>query len=282
MRVYMFPGQGSQYKGMGADLFNLYPDETEKASKILGYPIDQLCLEDKNNQLHLTQYTQPSIYFVSCLMYLTTLKKGKMPPECVIGHSLGEYAALFAAGVFDLFSGLHIVKKRAEVMNTLNNGSMMAVIGQEATRTPDILRENDLLSLDLANINTSQQVVLSGLKKDLSLAKSLLEKYSFKCIELNVSGAFHSRHMENARKEFMRYLVTQSFSPPTINIISSYNGQKMDVDYMVEILGFQLVRSVKWMETILHLVSLGVKEFVEIGPSEVLTRLNKQILQDHN
>lgn len=275
----MFPGQGSQYKGMGADLFNIYSNETRKASEILGYPIDELCLEDKDNQLHLTQYTQPSIYFVSCLIYLTMLKNGEPKPECVIGHSLGEYAALFAAGVFDLFLGLNIVKKRAELMSIVNDGSMMAVIGYEAFKAIDILRENDLLSLDLANVNTPQQVVLSGLKIDISSAKILLEKYSFRCIELNVSGAFHSRYMETVRKEFMRYLATQKFYPPTINIINAYNNEKMDTNYMIEILGFQLVRPVEWVKTILHLKSLGAKEFVEIGPSEVLTRLNKQIIE---
>ena len=118
MLVYMFPGQGSQFKGMGQELLELFPEEAAEASKILGYDIKELCLNDHNNFLVETEYTQPAIYFISCLSFLreTNHRKNNIP-NFICGHSLGEYAALFASGAFDLFTGLEIVKKRGDLMH---------------------------------------------------------------------------------------------------------------------------------------------------------------------
>lgn len=247
----MFPGQGSQYKGMGEHLFKLFPTEVDEASTVLGYDITELCLHNPEDKLNITNYTQPAIYFVSCLAFLEKQKNGAQLPNFVCGHSLGEYAALFVANVFDLMTGLYIVKKRGELMGLLSNGSMMAVIGKGAINVESILREKELDTVDIANYNTSEQLVLSGKLDDLSLTQNILENEGFRCVKLNVNGAFHSRYMQPIKN-----------------------------DYILETLGYQLVRGVQWYQTILNLQSRGVRNFVELGPGDILTRLNKKILKE--
>ena len=127
--VYMFPGQGSQKKGMGAGLFEKYKELGDKASNILGYSIENLCLSDPDNRLNQTQYTQPAIYFVNVMEYLERITILKQKPIYVIGHSLGEYNALFAAGAYDFETGLRLVKRRSELMGEAIGGAMAAVIG---------------------------------------------------------------------------------------------------------------------------------------------------------
>lgn len=275
--AYVFPGQGAQFKGMGADLFPLFREETKKASSLLGYDIENLCLEDANDQLKSTQFTQPTIYFVSCLDYMKRKKESGNKPDFVCGHSLGEYSAMFAAGVFDLFTGLLIVNKRAELMGKIKNGSLMAIIGPEVSNLNQILSDESISTIDIANFNTPDQAVIGGPTADLENLKVVLEKYGFRCVELNVSGAFHTRYMEPARIEYMRFLMNFDFHNPTIPTISSCTGSLLDPKYILETLGFQLVKSVRWVKTIKTLMSMSVNTFIEVGPGEILTRLNKKI-----
>jgi malonyl CoA-acyl carrier protein transacylase len=275
----MFPGQGSQHKGMGEHLFKLFPQEVEEASTVLGYNIKELCLHDPEEKLNITNYTQPVIYFVSCLAFLEHQKKNEQLPNFVCGHSLGEYAALFAANVFDLMTGLNIVKKRGELMGQLRNGSMMAVIGPDAMNIDHILKKNGLNTIDVANYNTSEQLVLSGKVNDLNIAQNILENKGFRCVKLNVSGAFHSRYMDLIKNDFMRFLLNFDFLSPQIKVISSTTANELENTYILETLGYQLVRGVKWYQTILYLKSRGVTNFVELNPGEVLTRLNSKIME---
>lgn len=165
MKVYVFPGQGSQSKGMGQGLFDKYPELTSKADKILGYSIKKLCLEDPDENLRYTQYTQPAIYTVNALMYLNKIAKTGEKPSFVVGHSLGEYNALYAAGVIDFETGLKIVKKRGELMSRAKGGGMAAVIGLREEEVRDVLKENGIESIDIANINSCSQIVISGPKE---------------------------------------------------------------------------------------------------------------------
>ncbi|AWN81562.1 acyltransferase domain-containing protein [Candidatus Cardinium hertigii] len=279
--VYMFPGQGSQYKGMGEELFNNFPLETKEASEILGYDIKQLALQDEQDKLNYTLYTQPIIYFLSCLSYLEERKKVNSSSFVVCGHSLGEYAACFAAGIFDLFTGLKIVKKRAELMSEIKNGTMMAVIGTDSLKTETLLEYINLDNIDIATFNSHKQIVLSGLSNEIVEAEKLLEIQGFKCILLNVSGAFHSRQMEGVRIEFMRFLKDYEFSLPIIPIISSTTAMPLEYDFILENLGFQLVKSVKWLQTILYLQSLSLTVFKELGPGNMLTKLNEEIFKNN-
>jgi malonyl CoA-acyl carrier protein transacylase len=279
MSVYMFPGQGSQYLGMGEELFASFPAETKKANEILGYSIEELCLKDPYDRLKQTEYTQPAIYFVSCLSYLKRLKENNsMLPTFVCGHSLGEYAALFASEVFDLYTGLSIVKKRGQLMAGIQDGAMLAVLGPNALNANGILKDMGIDTIDSANFNSHQQIVLSGLESDIQRAAGILEKQDYKCIRLNVSGAFHSRYMNSVRINFIRFLMQYELNSPKISVVSSATAVALEQNYILETLGFQLTMPVKWMQTIAYLHSLSEHTFNEIGPGEVLTRLNFHLI----
>ena len=152
MKAYVFPGQGSQEKGMGAKLFDEFADLTKSADSILGYSIKDLCLYDKDNKLQSTEYTQPAIYIVSVMDYLKSRKEGIAAPNYVAGHSIGEYAALYAAGVFDFETGLKLVKKRGELMAKANGGGMAAIIGLTKEQVLEVLEKNDLNRIDVAKL----------------------------------------------------------------------------------------------------------------------------------
>lgn len=219
MKAYVFPGQGAQIKGMGAMLFDLYPEITMQANEILGYDIKHLCVEDPELKLSNTQYTQPALYIVGALSYLQHLDKGGARPDYFAGHSLGEYNALLAAESFDFVTGLKLVMKRGELMANAFGGSMAAILGMKKEELRRFLREHDLHSIDLANFNTASQIVISGMSGDIKRACELLENDGRMCVPLNTSGAFHSRYMESAKNAFSSSLDSEhakwleSFTP---------------------------------------------------------------------
>jgi malonyl CoA-acyl carrier protein transacylase len=271
----MFPGQGSQAKGMGKSVFEYFPDQCDSASKLLGHDIVDLCLNDGNNQLNQTYYTQPALYFVSALTFLSENDK----PNYLLGHSLGLYTALFASGVFSLEEGLAIVLKRAELMAEANNGSMMAVIGDDITQFEDELIKLEFYDIDIANYNSDHQIVLSGSHARLTELQPFLEELSYKAILLPVSGAFHSRYMRPASAAFLEYLSKKTFNDFQLQVISSTNGEILTMSHLIEELAYQLISPVRWR----HIVSNLKKkwqpiEFKEIGPGTVLSTLNKQIV----
>ncbi len=273
----IFPGQGSQHIGMGENFIMEYPHEIEKANEILEFDIIEMILKNPENKLNHTLYTQPLIYVVSCLSYLEYLKNNSKP-YFVCGHSLGEYTALFAAEVFDFETGLRIVKKRAQLMDENKDGSMLAVMGESINEIDKILKMKEIKDVYVANNNSNEQVILSGIKENLELASQILSNYEYKCVPLPVSGAFHSPLMENARKEFQNFLAKFTFNPPTLQMISSTNAQLIDLRYILETLSFQLVRGVQWVKTILNMKEYGVRDFIEVGPGNVLTKLLPKIL----
>lgn len=167
MSIIIFPGQGSQIKGMGEELFDQYEELTNRADNILGYSIKDLCLYDHQKQLHLTRYTQPALYVVNALSYFKYLEAGKKP-DFLLGHSLGEYNALLAAGVFDFETGLRLVKKRGELMGQVVGGGMAAIIGLKKEEIQAGLDKNDLNDIDIANYNSEEQLIISGWKKTSS------------------------------------------------------------------------------------------------------------------
>ena len=198
----MFPGQGSQYKGMGKDLFSKYRSETELASQLLGYDIEELCVEDPNRQLVKTQFTQPALYVVNYFNY----KETKQTPDFFIGHSLGEYNALLAAGAFDFETGLKLVQKRGELMAAASGGSMAAVLGIDIDQLKQKLVEGNYSDLDIANYNTPTQTVLSGPALSINAVVKDFTAEGIKIVPLFVSAPFHSRYMEPAAKEFSLFL----------------------------------------------------------------------------
>ncbi|WP_459470479.1 ACP S-malonyltransferase [Staphylococcus cohnii] len=278
-KVFMFPGQGSQFIGMGKDLFESYPDLVEEADKILGYSIKELCLYDKHNSLNNTEYTQPALYTINCLSYLKE-KEREGSADCVLGHSLGEYSALFAAGVYDFQTGLKLVKKRGELMNEYGQGCMVAVIGAPLEKINSLLKEKHLESIDIANINSYDQIVLSGLDEQISLVTKYLSDQNFSVIPLPVSGAFHSRYMQDAKIEYEQYLETIHFNSPNIPIISNVTASSYDEKNIKELLSQQITSTVNWLESIELLLNSYINNnviFKEVGPKKVLTNLYNKI-----
>lgn len=279
MMVYAFPGQGSQKKGMGGMLFDEFKELTEQAELILGESVAKLCLEDPNSNLHKTQYTQPALYVVNALYYLKKIRETGKKPDYVLGHSLGEYNALFAAGAFDFETGLKLVIARGQLMGNAKNGSMAAIIGLEKEQIANRLKQNDLNGIDIANYNSKFQFVISGLHDEMKAAKSIFEEMKDvqMFIPLNTSGAFHSRYMEQARQKFESYLDGFTFSKIEIPVIANVHAVPYQQADIKQNLVQQITHPVKWADSIRYLLGLGDMEFAELGPGRVLSGLIRRI-----
>jgi malonyl CoA-acyl carrier protein transacylase len=287
MIAYVFPGQGSQRRGMGQGLFDEIGEFVaveKEVDTILGYSLRKLCLEDAEDHLKETQYTQPCLYAVNALHYYKAIKQGSRP-DYLAGHSLGEYNALLAAGVFDFLTGLRLVKKRGELMSQAKNGAMGAVIGLGASIIAKVINENGLSSLDVANFNSPSQTVVSGPVEDIKRAGMIFEKAGARMyLPLRVSAAFHSRYMADAARAFGAFLAPMPFSAPKSCVIANVTAQPYPLqnssDSVKALLVSQMARSVRWTESIRFLISQGVTQFNEIGPGNVLTKSVQQIQQE--
>ncbi len=268
----VFPGQGSQRKGMGAELFDRYPDLGSAADEILGYSIRELCLEDPQRNLRFTAFTQPALFVVNALTWLDRAER-EPPPDFLAGHSLGEYNALFAAGCFDFETGLRLVQQRGAIMGRAEDGGMAAVLGLDAERVAEVLREQGC-PVDIANFNLPSQLVLSGPKADLqNLIQPLEAAGARKTILLNVSAAFHSRHMFSATAEFESFLKSFHFAAPQIEVIANTTALPYTGDLVARRLADQIRSPVHWAQTMDYLRDRGVTELEELGPGKVLQKL---------
>lgn len=281
MKVYVFPGQGSQEKGMGRELFSEFPELVKQADEILGYSIEELCLEDPEEQLGFTQYTQPALFIVNALTYLKKIKETGEMPDYVAGHSLGEYNALFAAGVFDFATGVKLVKRRGELMGQANGGAMAAVVGLTETKVREILQNNQLDQIDIANLNAPKQIVIASTEEAIEQAREIFKEEGASYAKLKVSAAFHSRYMKKAQEEFALYLKDFQFESCKIPVISNYTARPYEADEIVQNLTNQLGSVVRWTETILYLMKQGELDLEEIGQGHVLTSLQKKIKRDY-
>lgn len=287
MLAFVFPGQGSQKKGMGQGLFDEVPEYVsaeQDVDALLGYSMRKLCLEDTDNRLKQTQYTQPSLYVVNALHYYKAVRQG-LRPAYLAGHSLGEYNALLAAGTFDFLTGLKLAKKRGELMSRVRDGGMAAIIGLGTATIGKVLQDNGLTGIDVANFNSPSQTVVSGSVQDIQRAGPLFEKAGARMyIPLQVSAAFHSRYVADAAKEFAGVLAPLSFAAPAIPVIANVTGRPYPTENasasVKSMLLDQITHSVQWTQSIRYLASQGVTEFKEMGPGNVLTRLVQQIQQE--
>jgi malonyl CoA-acyl carrier protein transacylase len=286
MIACIFPGQGSQRRGMGQGLFDEvreYAVVEKDMDAILGYSLRKLCLEDTDNRLKETQFTQPSLFVVNALHYYKAVSQG-MRPAYVAGHSLGEYNALLAAGVFDFLTGLRLVKKRGELMSQARNGGMAAVIGLDADTVAIMIKENGLSSIDIANFNSPTQIVLSGPVDDIKRAAPIFEKAGAQMyIPLQVSAAFHSRYMTDAADAFADFLAPMPFAAPQIPVIANATAEpylsRNASESVKSLLVNQITQPVQWTQSMRFLIGQGVTQFSEMGPGNVLTRLVQQIQQ---
>jgi malonyl CoA-acyl carrier protein transacylase len=286
MIAFVFPGQGSQKRGMGQGLFDEVPEYARfeaDVDAILGYSLRKLCLEDAENRLKETQFTQPSLYVVNALHHYKAVSQGTRP-DYVAGHSLGEYNALLAAGVFDFLTGLRLVRKRGELMSQARNGGMGAVIGLSAPTIAKVIADNGLATLDVANFNTPAQTVVSGPVDDVKRAGPFFEKAGAQMyVPLQVSAAFHSRYMADAANAFRDFLAPMTFSAPAIPVVANVTAQPYPAGNASEavksLLVNQITHSVQWTDSVRFLIRQGVTEFRETGPGNVLTRMVQQIQQ---
>jgi malonyl CoA-acyl carrier protein transacylase len=289
MIAFVFPGQGSQKRGMGQGLFDEVREYTaveKDVDALLGYSLRKLCLEDAENRMKETQFTQPCLYVVNALYYYKAVSQGARPAY-LAGHSMGEYNALLAAGVFDFLTGLRLIKKRGELMAQARDGGMAAVIGLSASTIARLIRENGLDTLDVANFNAPSQIVLSGPVDDIKCAAPIFEKGGARMyMPLQVSAAFHSRYMTDAAKAFADFLATVSFAAPQTPVVANATAQLYPTlnasESVKSLLVKQITNSVRWTQSMRMLIHQGITQFSETGPGNVLTRLVQQIQQEEN
>lgn len=282
MKSYLFPGQGAQSVGMGGKLFQQFPELTRKADEVLGYSIEELCLKNEGKRLDSTAYTQPALYVVNALSYLQDMQETGEKPDYVAGHSLGEYSALYAAGVFDFETGLRIVKKRAELMHTAAGGGMAAVLGLTESQVRAILSEHRLDALDIANLNTPTQIAISGPKDAIAAAQPVFEgNGAASYIVLNVSGAFHSRYLHDAAAQFKDFLQQFTFSEPAIPVIANLTARPYPKAGIARYMAEQMVSGVKWCESVRFLMGKHPEmELKQIGPGHVIIGLVAKIKRE--
>ncbi len=277
MIAVLFPGQGAQYSGMGAELFEQYPDLTTEAGDVLGYAIDRLCVQDPNGLLSKTRWTQPALYVVNALSYRAWRAAHGNSPDFAAGHSLGEYNALEAAGVFDFATGLRLVARRAELMSRAPAGAMAVVVGLAEERIAAVLRDAQLDDVDIANHNTPTQFVISGPERSVARAEALCtgagaDMYA----KLKVSGPFHSRYMRDAQRQFAAHVASAPLAEPRFPVVSNVTALPHGPDLSADLVR-QLSSPVRWTESIRHLIGAGVDTFRQVGVGRALDSMVREI-----
>ncbi|MFD5902309.1 ACP S-malonyltransferase [Streptomyces microflavus] len=280
MRCYVFPGQGTQKKGMGRNLFGRFPDLPRRADRVLGYPIEELCLENPERRLSETVYAQPAIYVVNALHW-SAAQEDLPPADFFAGHSLGEYSALFAAGAFDFETGLTLVRRRAELMGQVSGGAMAAVIGVSEQIVEETLKQHDATGVVIANHNAPEQFVLSGSREELARIKPVFEKVEGVrgFVPVKVSGPFHAPAMAPAAARFRTLLAAVDVGELRTPVISNVTGRPFgsDAQEVRALLAEQITEPVRWTDCIRYLRDAGVSAFTELGESKVLTSLIDRI-----
>lgn len=270
---WVFPGQGSQAIGMGIDLLDIdyAKDKFALAEEILGWSVPEIC-QKEDGTLSRTLYTQPSLYVIETVLADLLRQRGQQP-DLVAGHSLGEYVALYVAGVFEWSAGLRLVKRRAELMNSAAGGMMAALIGFDREQLEQQIQQTG--DVVLANDNSPAQVVISGIPAAVEAVISQIKKK--RAIPLNVSGAFHSPLMATAATEFQSVLESVTFKPAQIPVLSNVEPiPTVDADVLKQRLSRQMTGTVRWRETSERFPEEGIERVVEIGPGTVLTGLIKR------
>jgi len=286
--AYVFPGQGSQWVGMGRDLYQGFAPAKavfEQADEALGFSLSRLCFEGSEDELLQTINAQPAIVAVSfaCLEAMRGVN-GIAPAAFVAGHSLGEYTALAAAGVLDFAKTVYLARERGRLMHEAGQkvpGGMAAIIGLDEPALAEVCARS---GARIANINCPGQIVISGAEDNLTRAMEMAKaKGAARVIRLQVSGAFHTPLMQPAVDGMGKIIAELSFSPPDVPIIGNTTAQPITTAEMVKYeLLRQLCNCVQWQRSIEYMLGDGVSTFVEIGPGRVLAGLIKRIDRNVN
>ena len=284
--AYIFPGQGSQFSGMGKDLYEKYEEARkvfDEFDAVLGKNLSNMCFNGTDEDLKQTINSQPAILAASIAAYEVLKSNSSIHPDYLAGHSLGEYSALYTAGVIGLTEVIQLVQKRAELMSDAPSGSMTALLGMDERNLNKMIEQASSEGIICAaNYNTQDQTVISGETKAIQKANSIAKEMGAKrVIPLAVSGAFHSPLMKPVSEKFARYVndtnVNDAQTPVITNVDANATVDKAEfASKMVK----QMYSSVYWKQTINYMIEQGVDTFVEIGPGKVLSGMVKKIYRE--
>jgi len=287
----IFPGQGSQIVGMGKEFYDKY-DLVKKlfteADDALNTPLSKIILEGPKEELNLTANTQPAIFLISYSIFQVIKKefnKDLNKANFFAGHSLGEYSAIACAEYLDFINTIKILKIRGNAMQNsmpAGEGGMMAVLGTTVENIENILKDNEnIFRAEIANDNSEGQIVVSGKTQDLEKLGSFLKKNRIKNINLPVSAPFHCSLMDKATDIMREELGKLSFKKGKNTLVSNITANEIsNADELKDLLVKQIENRVRWRESVINMIEIGVKQFIEIGPGKVLSGLVKRINKD--
>jgi [acyl-carrier-protein] S-malonyltransferase len=281
--AFIFPGQASQYVGMGQDLVAEYAEARvtfEQADAVLGLSLSQICFSGPEAVLTETINTQPAVLTHSIAVWRILARlQPELSPAFVAGHSLGEYSALVAAGALEFPDALHLIRERGRAMQAAGErhpGSMAAVLGMDQAALEAVCQET---GTQIANYNAPGQIVISGAKQDMERALALIKaRGARRVVPLAISIASHSRWMEPAAAEFAKAVAQTPVLTPIVPVISNVTAQPLEnAEAIRKELVAQLTSSVQWIKSSEYMIAQGVTRFVELGPKDVLAGLSRRI-----
>ena len=279
----LFPGQGSQFVGMGGDLFEARPDLLgNSADTVLGWSLHDVCLEGPEDLLTQTEYAQPALFALSYALWEMLRDRVSVAPAGAAGHSLGEYTALAAAGSFSFYDALDLVARRGRAMASaaaIEPSGMAALIGADQALASQVaeIRNTDGGRLEVANINAPGQVVVAGGADDIRwLSANSRDLGVRRVIPLKVAGAFHSSFMKSAASEVGKAIANVAISPPKFPVWSNTTGRRHVHMAIGELLVSQVVSPVRFEESLIDMASFGISEFVHVGPGDVTAGMAKR------
>ncbi|MFC4766043.1 ACP S-malonyltransferase [Effusibacillus consociatus] len=283
--AFVFPGQGAQVVGMGKQMADTYPAARsvfQEADEALGFPLSQIIFEGPEDKLRLTYYTQPAILTTSIALYRVFQKEGFVP-AFTAGHSLGEYSALVAAGAIDFADAVRVVHARGKLMDEAvpaGLGAMSAIIGGDRADIQEVCAQVSQTTgvVELANINSPGQIVISGKAEAVAKAGELLAEKGLRVIPLVVSGPFHSSLMQPAADKLVDVLNRVTVRDAEIPVVANVSARPvLSADEIRGALYEQVASSVLWEDSVKYMLEQGVETFVEIGPGQVLSGLIKKV-----
>lgn len=282
--AFIYPGQGAQKSGMGKDFYDAFPVAKaifDKADEILDISVTELCFTE-DERINQTAYTQPALV-TTCLAMTAVLKEKGIEPDVTAGLSLGEYAAIAAAGGFSAETAIKIVRARGVFMEEAvpgGKGAMAAVLGMEVSQIESVLSRID--GAYIANYNCPGQIVITGMKEAVDKACEALKEAGCKrCLPLKVSGPFHSPYLKGAGEKLGEFMGTAEFHELQIPYVTNVTAEYVsDIGKTKDLLVHQVASSVKWIQSVERMIAEGVDTFVEIGPGKTLAGFIKKINPD--